>query len=226
MRAVENAVMRAAENAVHGDCIAREKTIAREECLPDNTVHSNEGSHEKEEPVELRKAQMVELDHLMDIYADGRRALAELGIDQWQSGRPSVEMIADDIERGEFYLCVDDGVIAGAAMLGLRGDADYDLIKDSWLTDCTVANPDYLVVHRVVADSRLGRRGVASFLITAAEQMAREAGRASVRIDTHPGNVRMHGLLAKLGYTEVGVFLLPEGFEATRERVAYEKLVG
>ena len=44
----------------------------------------------------------------MDILAEGRRALAELGIDQWQGGYPHREAIEIDRARGESYVVVDD----------------------------------------------------------------------------------------------------------------------
>ncbi len=175
--------------------------------------------------MELRKAELSELDEVMDVYEDGRRALADLGIDQWQHGRPSRAMLEADIVNGELFACVEGDAVLGYVMFSLRGDASYDSLEGSWLSDGDSENPDYGVVHRLVADSRTGRRGVASFLMGQAEQLARAAGMRGVRLDTHPGNVPMHRLLAKLGYTKCGAFHLVGCPEPVTERYAYEKLV-
>ncbi len=175
--------------------------------------------------MELRKVELSELDRVMDVYEDGRRSLAKLGIDQWQHGRPSRAMLEADIVNGELFACIEDGAVLGYVMFSLRGDADYDRLEGSWLSEGDSTNPDYGVVHRLVADSRTGRRGVASFLMGQVEELARAAGVKGVRLDTHPGNIPMRRLLAKLSYTKCGTFHLVGCPEPVTERYAYEKLV-
>lgn len=142
--------------------------------------------------------------------------------------------------------------VLGYAMFEDAGEPAYDRIYNgAWLTespanapaaapadvlvDASAAadasgqdssgGPSYMAVHRVaVADGATGR-GVARFLLGSAEQMARERGFASVRIDTHEGNAPMRGLLARCGYALCGVILIEDSAEPTRERLAFEKLV-
>ncbi|NPD31278.1 GNAT family N-acetyltransferase [Eggerthellaceae bacterium zg-1084] len=176
--------------------------------------------------MDIRRVGLDELDEVMDLYDDGRRALAALGIDQWQNGRPSREMIESDIRNEELFSYDEDGARLGCIMLTMRGDENYDLLEDgAWETPGTASSPDYLTIHRVVTDSRQARRGVASRMLAAAEEYGRVHGARSVRVDTHPGNVRMQGLLAKLGYRHCGRFFLQNSPEATTERWAYEKLL-
>lgn len=57
-------------------------------------------------------ASSADLRPIGDIVRSAQRSLAELGIDQWQDGYPSEEIIADDIASGEGYVILaDDGTV-------------------------------------------------------------------------------------------------------------------
>lgn len=178
-----------------------------------------------EKAITIRPARPDEVDRLMEVYADGRRALAALGIDQWQSGQPTREMVEADVARGETFVAVDADGIGGAAMIGAGGEPTYDSIDGAWLLESPSSESDYLVVHRIATAADHAHRGMAKALFSYADQRARDLGKKSLRVDTHAGNVRMRALMGKLGYTECGVILLAPGVEGTRERVAFEKLV-
>ena len=55
--------------------------------------------------------------------------------------------------------------------------------------------------------------------------MARELGFASLRIDTHPGNLPMQRALQKAGFTPCGTIRLVGGCEDGDERIAFEKIL-
>ena len=55
----------------------------------------------------IRKALPEDIDSIMVIVRDAQRALAELGIDQWQDGYPTRDIILRDIDLGQGYLCDD-----------------------------------------------------------------------------------------------------------------------
>ncbi len=176
--------------------------------------------------MQFRPTNLNEVDAAFEIIEQARRRIAELGIDQWQSGRPSRESIAEDAQAGEGYV-VDDGGPIATAMLTSKGEKCYDeLAEGTWLTSSMSSTPSYLTVHRfAVSDAALGK-GVAKFMLSESERIARDGGLESVRIDTHEGNTRMCALLESCGYARCGILLLDEAFqEPTRERVAYEKLV-
>ena len=80
---------------------------------------------------------------------------------------------------------------------------------------------NYLAVHRIAVSGDKLRRGVASQAMGFVEQMAKEAGRDSVRIDTHRGNAPMRAMLERNGYVMCGSVYLENG----EHRVAYEKIV-
>lgn len=175
----------------------------------------------------FRKTRSDEIDEAYGVIEQARVRLAELGIDQWQSGRPDRALVEEDVRAGCGYVVEDSGRIVATAMLSFEGEPSYDEIGcGSWLTQSPSSSPDYLVIHRTaVSDAMLGR-GVAKFMLAEAERIAGEGGVRSVRIDTHPGNIPMRSLLGGCGYRECGEIYLDEAFEEpTRERIAYEKLL-
>ena len=177
--------------------------------------------------MKIRPTTLADLDRVMDILAGGRRSLAELGIDQWQNGYPPRELIEDDVARGESYVVEDEGGdVVGCAALVFGGEACYDRIEGgSWLTESDSAAPRYAAIHRVAVARELRRGGVARFLVGRLEELSRACGFESVRIDTHPGNAPMRGLVEALGYTYCGITFIGHAEGATRERVSYEKLL-
>ena len=140
---------------------------------------------------------------------DGRRALAQMDIPQWQGEYPNRIDVEDDIEHGRGYVAVDDeGTVLGTLAFTMNGEPTYDVIDGAWLTQSTSDAATYATIHRCAVSAAAARKGA-----------------ASVRIDTHRANVRMRGLACKRGYTECGVITLPYEHEADPTRIAYEKVL-
>lgn len=166
-----------------------------------------------------RLAQARDLDDIMAVVAQARRAIAALGIDQWQDGYPERALIEQDIARGIGYVFLNDGIIAGYLALDARPEPVYAQIEGAWLTD-----GKYLTVHRSCAGDGSRGRGLGTQMLQFAEAFARERGAASVRADTHRGNAVMRHLLEKRGYSCCGTVK----YDVTAGdplRVAYEKRV-
>ena len=123
----------------------------------------------------IRKALPEDIDSIMVIIRDAQRALAELGIDQWQDGYPTRAIV-------------------------LTGEEAYRQIDASqWNT-----SSDYVVVHRLCVRNDVRRRGTATELMQYAITKAKEANFNGFRIDTHKGNIRMLSLLERLGFKHTG----------------------
>ena len=165
----------------------------------------------------FEKTDLKELDAITQIISDARSRIGRLGIDQWQYGYPSRDVIAEDIRRGRSYVARDeDGSLCAVFTVVDDGEPIYDKIYDgAWQTE----GDNYLAVHRIAVSSQKLRRGVASSAMNFVEKMAVAQGRASVRIDTHLGNAPMRGMLERNGYVHCGSVYLESG----EHRVAYEK---
>ena len=174
----------------------------------------------------VRPASVADIPAIAAAFEDGRRALAQMSVPQWQGEYPNELDAADDIKRGISYVACDgDGTVLGVLAYTLDGEPTYDAVDGAWLTDSASSNPTYATIHRCAVSASAARQGVMSALMCAVEDMARAAGAKSIRIDTHPNNVRMHGLAIKLGFTQCGTITLPYKDEVDPTRFVYEKVI-
>lgn len=175
---------------------------------------------------------------MFSVIEDGRRAIAALGIEQWQHGYPDRAAVEADIAAGACWVAAGgaeaEGALLGTCAICLKRDADYVSAEREgvrWMTrdpgvSTGAGEPPYAAVHRCAVAAGDGRRGVMSALLMAAARVARAEGRQSLRMDTHPGNVCMRGFLAKQGFAELGPYHMvdhPEPGDAVR--IAYEKVL-
>ena len=171
--------------------------------------------------VNIRKATKNDVDRIMIILGEARQKIGQLGIDQWQYGYPSRDIIKEDVSIGRSYAIREEenGEIYGTFFVEDRGEPTYDKIYDGeWLTG---DDAKYIAVHRVAVCNEKRGSGLANSIFAFAEEKCREAGVGSIRIDTHRGNVPMRRFLDKNGFVQCGIIYLGTG----EERIAYEKLI-
>jgi RimJ/RimL family protein N-acetyltransferase len=170
--------------------------------------------------MEFVVASFEHIDRMCEITEQAKRQLRDLRLDQWQKGYPSREVWTEDARKGCTYLAMENGEILGIFAFQTTPDASYNVIDGSWLTDGSYAS-----MHRVcVADGCKGK-GVAGRMFDCGFRMALELGFASVRIDTHPGNLPMQRALAKSGFVCCGRIRLVGGSEDGDLRIAFEKIL-
>ena len=94
----------------------------------------------------IEKATLAALDAIMKIYEDARAYMRATGnATQWAGGYPAESLNREDIERGYFYLCMEDGEILGVFYYAEENDPTYDVIYDgAWQND-----KSYAVIHRI-----------------------------------------------------------------------------
>lgn len=187
----------------------------------DAAVASARRGKRKQTEYSFRLASVFDIDELVKLYDDGRRAIASLGIDQWQDGYPSREVIEKDVERRRLYVAEADGKIASAAAFLPPPEPDYEKIDGEWLTN----TENYAVIHRVASSEAYRGRGAASALVRELLGFAASVGRDCVRADTHKGNSVMQSFLERHGFKRCGTVTLSHG-DGDRARVAYEYVIG
>ena len=169
----------------------------------------------------IKKSTKNDIDRIMIILGEARRKMGQLGIDQWQYGYPSRDIIKDDVSIGRSYAIREEenGEIYGTFFIEDRGEPTYDKIFDGeWLTG---DDAKYIAVHRVAVCNEKRGSGLANSIFVFAEEKCREIGVGSIRIDTHRGNLPMRKFLDKNGFVQCGIIYLGTG----EERIAYEKLI-
>ena len=173
---------------------------------------------------EPRRAEIADMDALLDILEQAKAYLRESGVDQWQEGYPNREALAADIEAGRGWLfeCVDSGEVAGYECVAMTPEVCYREIDGAWLTE----GENYAVIHRAMAAARYRGTRLAAEMFSFAAELAAGMGRLSVRVDTHRDNKAMNRLCEKQGFTYCGVVdlgLVDPASDSLRN--AYEKLL-
>ena len=173
---------------------------------------------------EPRRAEIADMDALLDILEQAKAYLRESGVDQWQEGYPNREALAADIEAGRGWLfeCVDNGEIAGYECVAMTPEVCYREIDGAWLTE----GENYAVIHRAMAAARYRGTRLAAEMFCFAAELAAGMGRLSVRVDTHRDNKAMNRLCEKQGFTYCGVVdlgLVDPASDSLRN--AYEKIL-
>ena len=166
--------------------------------------------------MKIRKSSVSDINNLLEIFDEARKTIATLGIDQWQNGYPSFDVVREDISLSRSYAVEIDESVCGTFVM-MENEPTYDKIYEGeWL-----GNEDYIAIHRVAISVRCRGRGISTSIIDCAASYARFLGRSSLRIDTHEGNVVMRRMLEKHGFEYCGVIYLENG----EARVAYEKVL-
>ena len=163
----------------------------------------------------FRKGSETDLERIMELVADAQNWFRRQGLDQWQDGYPTREIISSDIAGDVNYIVELNGVVVATAVISFAGEPTYSDIKGrGWLNENS-----YAVVHRIAVADECRRKGVAKEVLHFTEELCAERGVCDVRIDTHRDNRAMRSLLKKMGYTHCGRITLTSG--AFRE--AYHK---
>ena len=159
----------------------------------------------------IRKAQMRDIDEIMNIYASAREFMRASGNpNQWGDGYPSRELIKADIESGLSYIVEDEGEIIACFFFKVGEDPTYVRIYEGeW-----IEGGEYGVIHRIAV--KYNGRGIIARVFEFCSEISR-----SIRIDTHRDNIPMQRALEKNGFTRCGIIYLP----SRDERIAYQRIL-
>lgn len=164
----------------------------------------------------IRKGNTNDIPAIMEIIADAQSLLASRGVDQWQDGYPTADIIAQDIARAECYVIEIDRSVAATAVISFAGEVTYNSIDGAWLNDNS-----YVVVHRLAVRNSALRSGLARQMMLYAEELALQRGINNIRVDTHSDNLAMQALLARMDYKLCGKITLLSG----APRIAFQKVL-
>lgn len=165
----------------------------------------------------FRQARASDLPRIVQIIRQAQAQMRALGSDQWQDGYPAPADIEDDLAAGAGYVLCRAGeaeAVAYGAIL-FDGEPAYGAIEGRWLTEGT-----YAVLHRLAVADGHKRQGLAGAFVRHTEQLARERGAGSFRVDTHRDNGYMLRLISRHGFARCGTVRYRSG-----ERIAFEKIL-
>ncbi len=160
--------------------------------------------------LEIRKTRNEDIERIGEIFSIARNYMAKTGNPtQWGEDRPSLDLVRDDIVKGNSYVITDGEKIVGTFAYIPGVEETYLEIDGAWIDDAP-----YGTIHRIASDG--STRGV----FDAALQFAESQGR-DVRIDTHRDNATMLHLIRRSGFRECGIIIVDDG----TPRIAFQKKI-
>lgn len=164
----------------------------------------------------FRKAEVSDIERIWEIILQAKEQMRLAGKQQWQDGYPALEDIERDVERECGYVLCGAGKVAAYGAVIFDGEPAYEAIRGTWETGLP-----YVVVHRLAVANEVKQRGVATRFMWQVEELCRQKGVESFRVDTNFDNVYMLRLLEKSGFRHCGKISYEGG-----ERLAFEKQIG
>lgn len=169
--------------------------------------------------MEIRKANIGDLERIMEIVDEARAYFAAAGIPQWQGDYPSRIDFEWDISGERLYVAEDDGLILGVYCYDNRGDDNYnEIFEGSFSLD-----QPYAAIHRVAVAAAAKGRGIAGRMVEHATSLALSEGFGYMRGDTHRLNLSMQRMFEKNGFSRCGIIYLGGKRDDENERFAFDK---
>ena len=140
------------------------------------------------------------MDDLSSIMAIVKAAIVEMnGYNnfQWDENYPQSKDFAGDITKGNLFISIKDGKIAGFICINKNQPIEYDGLK--WRF-----SEDALVIHRMAVSPEHRKVGVGFELVVFADELAIKNNIRYLKTDTYSLNTNAQGLFLKRGYLFVG----------------------
>ncbi len=113
---------------------------------------------------------------------------------------PTRKTAAAALTLGTLYVLEDEGAVRAAAKIDQEQPESY--FRAHWTMPAEAS--EVLVLHTLVVDPTIARRGYGKAFVAFYEQEAKRRGCKVLRIDTNETNAPARRLYAALGYREVG----------------------
>lgn len=151
----------------------------------------------------IRKAKQEDIQKVAEIYdeiLDQQEAgNARIG---WMKGVYPTEATAREaLEKGELFVCDEDGTITAAAKINQKQEPAYK--EAGW--EYKAREDEVMVLHTLVVSPGKAGKGIGSKFVAFYEDYASRQGCRYLRMDTNEINTNARGLYRKLGYKEVGI---------------------
>ena len=165
----------------------------------------------------IRKADISDLNKVLEIYADARVKFANDKTFQWKDNYPNEETYNIDLQENHVFVVLSNDSIAGVMTVLTKEEPDYKVIDGKWLN-----NDSYITIHRIAVKKEYLHQGLGSKLISFAKEFAFENNFKNIRIDTHENNIHMKKMLEKQNFKYCGVIYLHEKNMETRDAFQLE----
>jgi ribosomal protein S18 acetylase RimI-like enzyme len=155
--------------------------------------------------MQLRKAAEKDLDSIIKMYEEAKKALCARGIYQWDEIYPDKKILSEDVRSGQMYV-LDWGEDIAAGLV-LNGQYDPLYLTADW----RYHDRPFAVIHRLCVNPVHQSRGIGSAAVREAERVAAKGGIGAIRLDAFTENQRSLRLYEQLGYRKAGTVRFRKG---------------
>jgi len=139
-----------------------------------------------------------EIKEVFSVFEHAVDHMISIGINQWDSIYPSIEVINKDIQNHHLYVGKVGKEIATVFVLNKKYDQEYD--NGEWKDQ----SGQFAVIHRLCVHPKFQNMGIARLAMLQIDRKARADAIRSLRLDTFSQNPFALQLYASLGYERVG----------------------
>ncbi|MEA1787264.1 GNAT family N-acetyltransferase [Arenibacter sp. GZD96] len=151
----------------------------------------------------IRHAKISEIAAISSLTQACTKMMEQNGIYQWNYHYPSAVVFEKDIRRNELYLLEKQNTIIGCIAISSLMDLEYETV--TWVTP----NNHSYYIHRLAIAPNYQRQGYAHQLMDFAEDLARNKGLISVRLDTFSQNSGNQKFYESRGYQKLETIYFP-----------------
>ena len=144
----------------------------------------------------LKRAVLNDTKNVFDVFSKATDKLCSLGIQQWDNIYPNIDVIRDDIKKGQMYILYINGKIAACGVINDDGEG-YE--NGNWQF-----GTNYRIIHRFCVLPDFQSMGVGKKMLSLLHDEILRQGFSSVRIDVFPKNKAALNLYNDFGYIDVG----------------------
>ena len=155
----------------------------------------------------IREAKLEDLQILPKLAKTVREDMVLQGLNQWVDGYPGYSNFYNDYHSKGLFVFVENNEIVGSISILPENDIAYK--------EVTWEKHKSLVVHRIMVNPLLQGKGIGKELLNYSINKGRFTGYESIKIDTHPDNVKMQKMLKLMGFAY-------RGYLSSINRLAFE----
>lgn len=144
----------------------------------------------------IRKPKLIELNQIDELAIKVRKHMLSEGLKQWPSDYPNYDNFLDDFNNDAIYVFLEGNQIVASITILPDNEIPYKELK--WNREKA------LVIHRILVDPIYQKKYIGKSLFEFTINLAKENGYESIKVDTHPDNIKMQGLIKKMGFIYIG----------------------
>jgi GNAT superfamily N-acetyltransferase len=144
----------------------------------------------------IKLAEFKDLQNISDLAVKVRDNMKSQGLQQWPGDYPNYNNFLSDYNNKGLYIYLEDNEIIASITILHENEKPYRELK--WHREKAI------VIHRILVDPLKQKKGIGKRLFEFAINLGKENNYQSIKVDTHPDNIKMQNLIKKMGFEYIG----------------------